>query len=123
MIETAEERHTFIVDPRGDLSEPRDHRCPCGLSFALAVGYKLKDKMSHTFSSLITLSLLPRCTADEPGQKAESEQQKICLNRASSVTALMRSRRSTSVVFDPPACGYGAASSAVHGHLYPELLH
>lgn len=54
--------------------------------------------------------LLHQCTADEPGQKAESEQQKICLNRASSVAVLMRSRRSTSVAFDPPACGYGAAA-------------
>lgn len=37
------------------------------------------------------------CSANERGQKAESSRQKICLNRASSVTLVMRSRGSTSL--------------------------
>lgn len=65
---------------------------------------------------------LHHCITNECGQKAESEQQKICLNRASSVMVLMRSRGSTSAQFDPSACGHGAASSAALGHLGPELL-
>lgn len=65
---------------------------------------------------------LQSCITNESGQKAESEQQKICLNRASSVMVLMRSRGSTSVQFDLPASGHGVASSATLGHLDPELL-
>ncbi|KAK9520008.1 hypothetical protein VZT92_022695 [Zoarces viviparus] len=58
---------------------------------------------------------LHRCVTNECGQKAESEQQKICLNRASSVMVLMRSRGSTSAHLEP-------SSPATLGHLGPELL-
>lgn len=83
---------------------------------------KLKEKKEAKFSLPFDGLALHRCITNESGQKAESEQQKICLHRASSVMVLMRSRGSTSAQFDPPACGHGAASSATLGHLGPELL-
>lgn len=101
----------IMARPSGDLAGS----CGSGSPRGLGLGLALTLTMSHGPFSL-SLAPLGRCTADDPGQKAEAERQKICLNRASSVRALMRSRRSTSVAFDPPACG-----SAVH--LHPELLH
>lgn len=84
--------------------------------------WKNRKKSAFFFLSFRWPFALQSCITNESGQKAESEQQKICLNRASSVMVLMRSRGSTSVQFDLPASGHGAASSATLGHLDPELL-
>lgn len=109
MFEIPEEGLTFMAHPsEGGRRQPQERR---------------PRNTSATFCSLVTPALLHQCTADEAGQTAESEQQKMCLSTASSAAALMTSRRSTSVAFDPPACGYAAVSSAPPGQLHPQLLH
>lgn len=94
------------------------------LASPLTTNYKTswKKKKWPNFSFPSDGPTLNHSSSNECRQKAESEQQKICPNRASSVMVLMRSRVSTSAQFDPPARGHEAASSATLGHLGHELL-
>lgn len=65
---------------------------------------KLKEWKRLNFPPFLSNGpALHRSVTNECGQKAESEQQKICLNRASSVMVLMRSRGSTSAHLEPPS--------------------